>query len=771
MTFARLNWEIETFSQNDLVEQLALETQYSKPLLELCIKRGYQTKEAILEFLSTKPTLFHDPFLLYDMEKAIERMTIAIEQEEKILIFGDYDADGITSTVILMEALESLGANLCYYLPDRFKDGYGPNVEVFNQYIQQGVTLIITVDCGVAAHDAIEDAMAQGIDVIITDHHEIPFDMPKAFAIIHPRHPLGQYPFKDLSGAGVAYKVACALLGEPPYELLEIASIGTVADLVDLSDENRTIVKLGLQSMKYSERIGMKCLLEKLNISPNEITEEVIGFQIAPRLNALGRLGSANPGVELFLTYSVQEANQIIDHMEKENNRRKEIVDQITKEAIEKVQNLPEMSVAILWDESWHEGVLGIVASRVVEKIKKPVIILNHQKNTDLLKGSARSIDVVNLYEALTHCKEYLLKFGGHHMAAGLTMELAQVEAFRQAMEQFCQQKVGNCQDPIQFVDAQLSMEDVTIELAEMIEAMRPFGTGNKEPVFLLSDVTLKSIKQIGTNKNHLKLEFGNENQKLTSISFQNGSWAEALTAGMSISTIGNLSINQWQQLRTVQWKLKDIELPEKVCYDWRASSLKPQHMEIKDCLYVVNDEDLVQKLANKLDTTSRILTWDAIQSHLHSIDQQFSSVAILDCPKNQEVLKESWKSFSKASVYIIAISREQVMLLGLPTRQQLKTMYQYLSTHPNLPIDSRLSQIANYLQLPYSQFKFILRLFMEAGWIEKNQQYIQFQNHGVKQNIQELPLMKQREEQLFLEKKFIYSSFSELKQWLTTFE
>src|SRR5699024_1814506 len=370
---------------------------------------------------------------MHDMQKAVERLQIAIENGESILVYGDYDADGITSTSVIVETLEMLGANVSYYLPNRFKDGYGPNVDVYRQKIEEGIELILTVDNGVAGHEAIDYANQQGIDVIVTDHHELPEQLPDAFAIVHPRHPEGNYPFGELAGVGVAFKLACALIEEVPYELLELVAIGTVADMVSLTDENRIFVRLGLEMMKQTQRIGLKTLMEVSEVNPKELDEQTIGFALAPRLNALGRLDDPNPAVHLMLTFDEEEAYQLAKQIDLWNQKRKDLVDEINSQTIEKIN--PDNYVHVIAGEDWHEGVLGIVAGKILKETGKPTIVLSINENNQA-KGSGRSVDSFNLFESMGQVREIFEKFGGHHSAVGLTIKLENIAKLQDHLNQ-----------------------------------------------------------------------------------------------------------------------------------------------------------------------------------------------------------------------------------------------------------------------------------------------------------------------------------------------
>src|SRR5690625_3978932 len=411
------------------ITQLSNELNVSELFVKVCMQRGLTTKEAIQDFLTVDETWFHDPFSMHDMEKSVNRIIKALENFEKITIYGDYDADGMTSTALMVETLESLGADVNYYLPNRFVEGYGPNKEAFKQIIDKGTTLIISVDNGVTGHEAIALAQSHDVDVIVTDHHELPEMLPDAHSVIHPRQPECDYPFKDLSGVGVALKLATALIGELPVELLDLAAIGTVADLVSLTDENRAIVYYGLQMLENTQRAGLISLFNVLGKEPGEINEETIGFQIAPRLNAVGRLGEASPCVELLTTHEPDTARELAEYVDEKNEERKAIVDEMTADVIEKIKQEKEDSeVIVLADEKWHQGVLGIVASRVVEQTNKATLLFTIDPDSNIAKGSARSVDSLNLYEAFSTIEELFMQFGGHHMAAGMSAEIERSE-------------------------------------------------------------------------------------------------------------------------------------------------------------------------------------------------------------------------------------------------------------------------------------------------------------------------------------------------------
>ena len=395
---AKFQWQLADSIDQATQDQLAKELKLSPITAKILVNRGYQTAEAIDQFLHPQIKNCYDPFLMHDMQRAVERIQSAIEQGQKITVYGDYDADGITSTSLMYETLLTVGADVDYYVPNRFTDGYGPNVQAFNRLIDNGTQLIVTVDNGVSGNEAIAAAQQRNVDVVVTDHHELPQELPTAYAIVHPRFPGSKYPFGDLSGVGVAFKVAWALLEEFPTELLDLVAIGEVADLVSVTDENRILITYGIQQLRTGMRPGIHELVKLAGINEQTINETNIGFGIAPRLNALGRMGDANPGVELLTTLDDEAAVDLAKMVDTKNQDRQKLVSDISDEALQQAQTAEnqERNVLVLSGHDWHQGVLGIVASRVVEQLGKPTIVMNIDDETGLAKGSGRSIDEIS---------------------------------------------------------------------------------------------------------------------------------------------------------------------------------------------------------------------------------------------------------------------------------------------------------------------------------------------------------------------------------------
>ena len=388
---AQFDWQIRPEFNRDASKSILdnNESTFSSTFLRLCSIRGITSSEELIEKTNQKPQLYHDPFLLFEMDKTIERIQKAIEEFEPILIYGDYDADGITSTLVMYETLETIGANVHYYLPNRLTDGYGPNKARWSELVNElDIRLIITVDNGVAGFEAVDAMNDIGVDCIITDHHELQSELPNAFSIIHPKHPSGQYPFPELSGAGVALKVVSALLGEVPTEAVELAAIGTVADMVSLTDENRTIVLSGLTLIKDSMRVGLQLLLQNEKVNLDNLTSETIGFIIGPRLNAVGRLGDPTPGLELLKTLDISEAESLLEIVNEKNRERKSITENITIEIENRMAQYDSIpNIIIEADKDWPAGVLGIAASRLVKKYQRPAIVFQYIEEKKQYKG------------------------------------------------------------------------------------------------------------------------------------------------------------------------------------------------------------------------------------------------------------------------------------------------------------------------------------------------------------------------------------------------
>lgn len=767
---ARMNWRIKEHpTSNGELLTLQKQTEYSDAFLRLCLHRGLDTKEKIDAFLQQDETSFHDPFLLYEMEKAIDRIKIAIEEGQAIKVFGDYDADGITSTAILVEALESLGANVSYYLPNRFSDGYGPNPRLFQTFIDEGTELILTCDNGVTGHESIALANQHGIDVIVSDHHEIPETLPDAYAVIHPKHPNGNYPFEDLSGAGVALKIAGALMERIPYEWLDLAAIGTVADLVSLTDENRWIVQQGILALRQTERLGLHLLFEKASIQVDQLDEESIGFIIGPRLNALGRLGDASPGVELLLSFDEERLEEVVAMIQTTNSKRQEIVAEIFESALKKVEALEELPLILLLAETnWHEGVLGIVASRLVEHTGRPTILLHLDEETGIAKGSARSIESVHIYEALSTSSDLLLKFGGHKMAAGMSVAKEQLDQLAHSLNEYAKPLQADIEKgETLYIDEILSVEEVNLAFLEELNLLKPFGTGNAKPVFGFRDTEVKNVRKIGADQQHLKMILQRNQEQLDVIGFNHGKLANHLTEQQPVSAVGELSVNTWKDISKPQLFLKDLKVNQVQYFDLRSSKLAADSLTKEASVYLFFNRKFFEQTANRIPSSSVAVLLESDDS-IPPFGDTLRNLVLMDCPTRLDDLASFLADHSFENYYVYAYPIKPATLEGMPTKEQISHIYKYFYTRQNMDVRGKLDALAKYLQIHKNLLIFIISMFLEAKFVTIDNGVLNPVKNPQRIELTETETYQQRIKNIKAEKLFIYGLFDEVKTWLS---
>jgi single-stranded-DNA-specific exonuclease len=547
------------------VQEVSQKLGISKLLAKVFLSRGIDDPSYIKEFINPSPDKFHDPFLLKDMDKAVDRIWQAIEDKEKIIIYGDYDVDGTTSISILKDYLSSVGICADYYIPDRMDEGYGLSIEAMDKIVETGVTLMITVDCGITAIEEVAYAKAKGIDTIITDHHECKPEIPDAIAVIDPWRPDCYYPFKELAGVGVVLKLINAMnikygLGRNFIDYLELAALGTIADVSRLTGENRIIAKFGMERMKSTSNIGLRMLIEKSGLKEKVINTYTIGFVIAPRINAAGRIGDAGRIVDLFTRDSEDEAERIALELNEENSKRQETEQEILQEAYDIIESDLEYlkrKVLVVAGEGWHKGVVGIVSSRITEKYHRPSILISIEEGEG--KGSGRSVEGFNLFKALSHCEHLLDKFGGHELAAGLTLPEDNIPLFKEAINKYADTVLRD-EDliPRIKVDAYINDDDITLENIRELQKLAPFGTGNPSPVFACRGLKISDIKTVGSGK-HLKLVMKTGDIYVDAIGFNMGDMVDAFNSGDTVDAAFSLEINSWNNIERSQLVLKDI--------------------------------------------------------------------------------------------------------------------------------------------------------------------------------------------------------------------
>lgn len=543
---------------------------------DLMAQRGITDASCADAFLRADLTDLEDPYLLTDMDKAVARLIRGIENKEKIRVYGDYDVDGITSICVLMDALGSLGADIDYYIPDRVDEGYGMNPEAVTDIARDGTSLLITVDCGITASSEIELAESLGMDVIVTDHHEPHGEIPSAVAVINPKRCDDEYPFRDLAGVGVAYKLVHALLMrvkgtsnvfDPPDRLLDLVALGTIADVSPLTGENRIFAKQGLAKMNRTENLGLKCLIEVCGLSNRRITAGTVGFVIAPRLNAAGRIRDASLCAELLLTDSPKEAMDIARFLDRVNSERQDLQQLIFDEASSMVETSDGRavdSVLVLANEGWHPGVIGIVASRLVEEFNRPTIMIS--LDGDEGRGSGRSIPEFDLYRALCECQGSLLRFGGHKHAAGIAVSRDAIDEFRQEINEVGRSVLSEDDFlPKIILDRELTLDEIDLEVAKGIAMLAPFGVANPTPMFLSTGVSLKEYRGVGAGGKHLKLKLSQSGTAHDGIGFGLGYLTAELYShrAKDVDLIYRIEVNEWNGTIQPQLNVKGLRVAE----------------------------------------------------------------------------------------------------------------------------------------------------------------------------------------------------------------
>ena len=549
------NWNIKNSESNlNLTEKLLK-------------NRGLHDEDSVDRFLNpNKERDFHDPFLMKDMERAVERICAAIDRNERIMIFGDYDLDGITGTAILMRTLTKLGASISYRLPHRIEDGYGLREKFIEQFKQIGVKLIITVDNGISCFNEVALANKKNIDVIITDHHTVPQKIPNAFAILHPKMPNNGYPFDELTGSAVALKLAQALLQrrvenheEEIYKMLDLACIGTIGDFGPLVGENRYIVKEGLRVLNNTRWPGLSRLKIISGVKGNVNTQD-IGFLIGPRLNAAGRMSHASDALKLLLQGEAQSID-LAQNLETLNKERQYLTQKLMKKVREQANDQKKNAVVIVHHHEFHAGVIGILAAKVVEEYGRPAIVMEERKDSAV--GSCRSIEGFNIFNALDAAKDHLSHFGGHAAAAGFEVSTKNLKSFKKAVQHFADNFTGDVKSQ-KTIDAECTIEHTEISMTtfNLLKNFQPFGAGNVEPRFVCEGVRLVSFKTVGEKDKHLKFRIGtSHNMEFDCIGFGLGKFSKKLSIDSPMDLLCEIDENIWQGRKSLQLKVTDFNV------------------------------------------------------------------------------------------------------------------------------------------------------------------------------------------------------------------
>lgn len=647
-------WNIKRISRNEtIVNDISIGLGITLPLARILVNRGYDTIEKAVSFIKKSQEILHDPFLLNDMDIAVDRIIKAIKGKEKITIYGDYDVDGVTSVSILYLYLEKVGAVVDYYIPCRKGEGYGVSSVAIDKICKNGTKLIITVDTGVTAGFEAEYASSLGIDMVITDHHECTDVLPKAIAVINPKRRDSTYPFQNLSGVGVAFKLLCAIenklkscsmidaVRSIAYEYSDLTAIGTIADVMPVVDENRILISLGLGRAEVTDKIGLASLINNCRNGEGKASNKYkqkkklssgfVGFTLAPRINAAGRISSASIAVDLFLAKDENKANDYALQLCEINRERQATENKIAEEAYDLVEKhgYSEKSMIVLDNCDWHHGVVGIVASRVTDRYGVPSILISFEGNDDpndmeaIGKGSGRSVEGMNLVNALTECEDLLEKFGGHELAAGLSIKRKYLDEFRFRMEAYANKCFAGAEpEQILDIDCELDPNDINIGFAEELCCLEPYGVSNPTPVFALRNALISDVTPVGLNR-HLKLCITKDGYAFTAMLFSTTPQEFGLSVGDEVDIAFNLDVNEFNGVSSVQISIKDIrpsernihfELVNEQSYESAKngeSLLEPEYIipSRDDCIKVYNFLISAARMGKETYRISRLLS------------------------------------------------------------------------------------------------------------------------------------------------------------------
>ena len=726
-----MNWKISDIFSEDYDSQ----TTVLHPAIEqLVLARQLATAES-LDIFANEETIHHDPFLFSEMSKIITRINEAIDEGQPILIYGDYDADGVTGTSILVRCLRELGALVDYYIPNRFYDGYGPNEDAFMQAIADGYQLVITVDNGIAGVDEAEILLEHGVDLIITDHHQVKETLPRAYAILHPELD-ENYPFHHLSGAGEALKVAEALLQEViPEDFYAIAMLGTIGDVVPLIDENRSIVKRGLAALRETEIEGLNAMMDLAGTEKSEATEVNVGFELCPRLNAPGRMDEAALSVECLIAESKDEAKLIADQIESFNSERQKITKKVLEEATKLMdaKKLAKKKVVILYSPNWHEGILGIVAGRLAKQWQKAVFVVTDD-HEGFLKGSARAVEGYHLFELLNQCQDLIERFGGHALAAGITFAAENLQALEDKMNELLQEV--EVTSSLQ-IDLSLPLADLNVSFVEQLSILAPFGEGNRPPVIELKNVYVKNVKPIGNKLQHLKFTLYQEKHSVDVIAFNQASLAMYLTPDTLFSFVGEVKINEWNGNRSVQFHFIDV-----LCNEF-------QFIDLRNRQAYEQRKDQLQLATMYTNATEA---------------DEIETLVINQLPNSKEELMTLITRKKPGNIVIAPLESN----VTFAPREKFVIVYKVVKQHGPITLNHQMINYFMRLGISKNELLFILQVFFEVELVIIKNGSVFPTDSVTKRDLAEAPTYQSQKAKLEMLEFFELTTWSELK---TTFK
>ena len=792
--FGRNYW---TYSNIDdiKVDELSEKLNISKATARILLNRGLEDIDRASKFIRASLEDLYDPFMLKDMDRAVDRIRRAIDKGQGIWIYGDYDVDGVSSTSILVKYFRNIGYPVNYYIPNRIEEGYGINLEAIQEIHNKGGGLIITVDCGITSVKEVALANSMGIDMIITDHHECQGELPDAYAIINPKQKDCQYPYVMLCGCGIAFKLIQALtpvdvFKKQLYDYIDIVALATIADIVPLVDENRILVKNGLLAMQQTNNIGLQALIQVSGLKGKKLSAGQIGFTIAPRINAAGRIGDADSAVRLLTAEDFDEAMELAELLDKENKHRQQIEADIHQQALDLLEgdkSYHKENFLVLYKEDWHHGVIGIVASRIVEKYYRPVVILSVEG--DEAKGSARSIPGFNLFDALHQCKDLFIKFGGHEQAAGLSIKVENIEAFRKKINELINSTLTD-EDFIPEIsfDGQLKLKELNYGLLSELERLEPYGMGNPGPKFINRLIKPMYPKTMGVEGKHLKLTLQQQDHRMEAIAFNLGSLNEDLAGAEGIDIVYSPEINEYNGNRKIQLNIKDLKIIrnpklDKDCFSncyYEALQISDYITENEEIacplsdVIVSEDKDIVLLrllreenpsliVVNTIDQAIRLLSLSGIQQKKHRIKYRYgfnqlilnTGASQVDIIINPNIDKIDFRRYNKIILYDLFFSakdfiqfikltdlhktsalyqlgdekaNEEVLNNIIPTREILVILYKFLMNTNNdrkvYTIKELLEVLMEKINIPNSALiNHALEIFMEGKLLSYKKQ------------------------------------------------
>lgn len=798
MIRSKTRWQLAVLNAEEERQAEELSSALKLPLLvaKLLVQRGAGDVQTARTFLYGGEECLHDPFRMKDMDKASNRIRQAAENGERVRIYGDYDADGVSSTTLMIYLFRTLGLDFDHYIPHRTLEGYGLNEKAIDAAHEAGVTLIVTVDTGISAVHQIAHANSLGIDVVVTDHHEPPETLPEAYALVNPKQEDCPYPFKGLAGVGVAFKLAQAVLGRPPMEWTDVVALGTIADLMPLTDENRVLVKHGIERLRQTDKPGFRALMEVASIDTARVNSTNVAFGMAPRINAAGRLAHANAAVELLTANSEENAAGLAHELDVLNKERQQVVENIvaeasllweTKRSAARDAGKAEPSVIVLAGERWNAGVVGIVASKFIERYYKPTLVLGIDAETGMCKGSARSIDGYDLHAALTACDELLDHYGGHQAAAGMSLHRDQLDAFEERLGLLAEEWLTE-EDwvPKTTIDLSCPIEEATLDILEQLAVLEPFGVDNRSPRLLLEEAVIADRRVMGKDRKHLKLSLAGSKKLLDAVGFGHGPLADRLSEGARIRLVGELTANEWNGQRKAQFMIQDLCVEHVQLFDYRS---EPSPMQGFRKLmaegrigharaYVVVPSDAWKKAAEEAADDSpcreniRIVTHQDWQAEPHD---DYEALVLLGTPPPASAIETAIRGcHTVESVYALysqpkTNDRNSAGNRSFhPGREQFAHLYQTLRRLGDLSDDNSRERLSVMLGWPEDTVRFMLTVFEELELIAVADGMIRLTTPSTKRDLAEAPSYTRRQADAEIDE-IRFAKYAQFAEWLAT--